>query len=62
MSKKKSGCERLLQVLSDGRRHSHKELYRLGLMVHSRTPELRRRGHDIVVHRDGDLYWYRLVR
>lgn len=40
-------CARLLNVLSDGKPHSHNELYRLGMVVHSRISDLRGRGHDI---------------
>lgn len=53
-------CDRLLQVLSDGQPHSHRELYRLGMIVHSRISDLRRKGHNISQWRDGDLYWYEL--
>lgn len=54
-------CERLLAVLSDGREHDHHELYGLGMIVHSRVADLRKRGHVIEHRRDGDLSVYRLV-
>lgn len=34
-------CERILQVLRDGRWHTHLELYALGVVLHSRISELR---------------------
>ena len=64
-------CARLLEVLSDGKPHSHSELYGLGMVVHSRVAELRKRGHNIVCtrqrthvdekRRPAYSYWYRLV-
>ncbi len=46
--KRPSHCDRLLAVLSDGRPHTHRELYRsLDVMVHSRAADLRKRGHVI---------------
>lgn len=56
-----TGCERILALLSDGRQHSHHELYALNVIVHSRVAELRKRGHDIECSRDGDIYSYRLL-
>lgn len=53
--------QRLLAVLRDGKPHSHRDLYRLGMVVHSRVAVLRRRGHRIDCRRDGDEYLYRLV-
>lgn len=68
--RKKTGCERLLEVLSDGNPHSHHELYGLRLIVHSRIAELRKRGHTIhcwkaklgrdFKGRDVWTYYYRL--
>jgi hypothetical protein len=54
-------CERILQLLSDGRPHSHLELYALGTVAHSRISDLRKKGYTIEQSRDGDLYLYRLV-
>lgn len=64
-------CARLLEVLRDGKPHSHHELYRLGMVVHSRVSDLRKSGHLIQVWRERDhdhgrvrpefTYWYRLV-
>jgi hypothetical protein len=53
--------QRVLQLLKDGRPHSHHELYGLGCVAHSRVSDLRRDGHTIEQWRDGDLYLYRLV-
>jgi hypothetical protein len=47
-------CDQLLQVLSDGRPHDHRQLYALGMVVHSRVADLRSKGHDIVCWREGD--------
>jgi hypothetical protein len=62
-----SGTARLLERLSDGQWHPHASLYRdLGVMVHSRSAELRKRGHVIEVRSEWDaeqkrnVYWYRL--
>ena len=52
--------QRVLQVLKDGKPHSHHELYQLGCVAHSRISDLRRDGHKITAWRDGDLYLYRL--
>ena len=57
---KKSGTQRILELLQDGREHSHKELYSLHCIAHSRVAELRRRGHNIRCEREDKLYWYRL--
>lgn len=54
-------CDRVLDLLADGRWHSHLELYQLGTIAHSRISDLRRRGHRVDCRRDGDLYLYRLV-
>lgn len=59
---KQTDTQRLLAVLSDGRPHSHKSLYRLGIMVHSRAADLRRKGHEVVCWRDGTRYFYQLKR
>jgi len=53
--------QRVLQLLSDGKPHSHHELYGLGCVAHSRISDLRRDGHTIEQWRDGDLYLYRLL-
>ena len=52
--------ERVLRLLSDGQPHSHRELYGLYVIAHSRVSDLRKRGHDIEAWRDGDDYMYRL--
>lgn len=54
-------CERVLALLSDGEPHSYLEGYRLGVMLHSRVSDLRKRGHVIECWRDGDDYLYRLI-
>jgi hypothetical protein len=40
-------CERVLELLADGREHNHHELYALNVVAHSRVAELRSRGHVI---------------
>lgn len=53
--------ERILAVLADGEPHSHRELYRLGVMVHSRVAVLRKRGYRIACRKvDDNTYEYRL--
>ena len=61
--KRRSGThkQRVLDLLSDGRPHSHMEGYRLGVMLHSRVADLRRDGYRIECWRDGDDYLYRLL-
>jgi hypothetical protein len=64
-------CDRLLEVLRDGNPHTHHELYKLGMIVHSRVADLRKRGHDIrswkakigrdSAGRDNYAHFYRLV-
>ena len=54
--------ERVLQLLADGRPHSHHELYALNVIAHSRVSDLRKRGHVIEMWREDDLYLYRLVQ
>lgn len=48
-------CERVLELLSDGREHSHHELYALNVVAHSRVAELRKRGHVITCKNVTDL-------
>lgn len=55
----RSQCDRILEILSDRRWHSHHEFYGW-CVLHSRISELRRRGHTIRTRRDGSLYLYRL--
>ena len=62
MPKTDTHCERVLQLLSDHRPHSHHELYALHVIAHSRISDLRKRGHVIEQWREGDDYLYRLVR
>jgi hypothetical protein len=64
-------CERLLEALSDGRPKSHRELYALGMIVHSRVSDLRKKGHDIRAWRQREwdasrgrenwTHYYRLI-
>lgn len=69
-----TGNERVLQALSDGRWHTHLELYGLGVVLHSRISELRSPkggGHNILMRRESGYdmerrvrtttYWYRLM-
>jgi hypothetical protein len=51
----------VLDLLADGAWHSHHEGYALGLILHSRVAELRKRGYRIEMRREGDLYLYRLA-
>jgi hypothetical protein len=53
-------CDQLLQVLSDGRPHDHRQLYALGMIVHSRIADLRKRGHDITHWREDGTSFYKL--
>lgn len=57
---KTTGTQRVLRLLSDGKFHSHHELYALRVVAHSRIAELRSRGHVITCERAGDDYLYRL--
>lgn len=54
-------CERVLQLLSDHKPHTHHELYALRVIGHSRIADLRRQGHVIAVWREGENYLYRLL-
>ena len=53
-------AEKVLALLRDGKPHSHMEGYRLGVMLHSRVADLRKKGHQIRCWRDGDQYLYQL--
>jgi hypothetical protein len=53
-------CDQLLQVLSDGRPHDHRQLYALGMIVHSRISDLRRRGIPINHWRENGTSFYQL--
>ncbi len=60
-----TGTARLLELLSDGKPHTARECYALGVMVHSRVADLRKRGHVIrcesIPGKTGaDGYQYRL--
>lgn len=55
-----TGDERVLQLLSDGRPHSHLEIYDLRVVGHSRIASLRSKGHDITCQRRARKYWYTL--
>jgi hypothetical protein len=63
--KRRSQNARILDLLSDGRFHSHHELYAIGCVAHSRIAELRARGHEIEQRRkaapDGPYWEYRLI-
>jgi len=52
--------ERVLALLSDGKPHTHHEIYGLFVIGHSRIADLRKRGHVIAMWRDGDDYIYQL--
>jgi hypothetical protein len=52
--------ERVLELLSDGKPHTHHEIYGLFVIGHSRIADLRKRGHVIESWRDGDDYMYQL--
>jgi hypothetical protein len=54
--------QRVLELLRDGKAHTHHELYALNVIAHSRIADLRRDGHTIECWRDGDDSMYRLVR
>lgn len=53
-----TGDERVLQLLSDGRPHSHLQLYDLRVVAHSRVASLRAKGHNIRCYRKDGLYFY----
>lgn len=53
--------EKVLRLLSDGKPHTHHELYALHVIAHSRVSDLRAAGHVIEQWRDGDNYLYRLL-
>ncbi len=53
--------ERVLELLSDGKPHSHHEIYALYVIGHSRIADLRKQGYRINQWRDGDDYWYQLL-
>ncbi len=55
-------CEKVLALLSDGKPHSHHELYALHVIAHSRISDLRSQGHTIDQWHEGDLYLYQLRR
>jgi hypothetical protein len=61
--KKTSQCDRVLDVLRDGRWHRMEEIHaRAGFMrLNSRVSELRARGLDIRCDREGGVYKYRLI-
>lgn len=52
--------QRVLQLLSDNEPHSHMELYRLGVMAHSRVADLRKEGYEIKCWAEGGQYLYQL--
>jgi hypothetical protein len=60
-----SHCAKLLAALSDGKPHDHRELYGLGIMVHSRIADLRAHGYEVAqwsARENGErLYCYQIV-
>lgn len=56
-----SGKQRILDLLRDGKPHTHHELYALGCVAHSRISDLRSDGYTIECWRDGDDSVYRLA-
>ena len=44
---RKTHCARVLYALRDGEWHNAEELYRIGVIAHSRISELRKRGYII---------------
>jgi hypothetical protein len=56
---------RVLDWLSDGEPHHHLDGYRLGVVLHSRISDLRKRGYVIrqwsEAHPNGRRYWYQLI-
>lgn len=58
--KRPTGNDRVLELLSDGRKHTHLEIYRLGVIAHSRVADLRAKGYQITCERAGDDYLYQL--
>lgn len=62
MTRSMTHNERVLELLSDGRPHTHHELYGLHVVAHSRVSDLRKQGFDIRQWRDGDSYLYLLVK
>ncbi len=58
---KHSHCDILLRSLKRNLSGiTHKRLYRLGMVVHSRISDLRRRGYQIDCKRVGEDYVYKL--
>jgi len=60
---RKSQCDRVLEVLADGRPHTITEIHeRAGTMrLNSRISQMRSRGHNIVCERVGQDYRYTLI-
>jgi hypothetical protein len=52
--------ERVYELLSDGKPHSHHEGYALGVILHSRISDLRRRGIQIRHWRENGTSYYQL--
>ncbi len=53
--------QKVLALLSDGKVHTHHELYALHVIGHSRVADLRKQGYAIECWREGDLSLYQLV-
>jgi len=50
-----------LRFLSDGKPHSHREVYRELYMNPNVMSRLRQEGHNVRCWRDGDTWWYQLL-
>lgn len=59
--KRPTHCQRVYDLLSDGQWHTHHEGYALGVILHSRVADLRKKGHTIEHRRNGDVSEYRLL-
>ena len=49
-----------LRFLSDGKPHSHREVYRNLYMNPNVMSRLRQEGHNVRCWREGDTWWYQL--
>jgi hypothetical protein len=54
-------CDRVYDLLSDGKPHTHHEGYALGVILHSRISDLRRRGIEIRHWREHGTSFYQLA-
>jgi hypothetical protein len=53
-------CDRVYDLLSDGKPHTHHEGYALGVILHSRISDLRRRGIEIRHWRENGTSYYQI--